>query len=173
MERRIKEAFTKLLSEKPVSKITVTEIAREANIDRKTFYLHYDTVPDVYHQIEHGIMVGVRQMLATNGNTDWRQFIMGLNKIMKKDFAFYSVVARKVDLAYITNECTDIITSLLQESLLADRQASFEDKMIIRYAAVGITGVYTDWIKSDQAVPLERVIDVLTKALNQTLANCQ
>jgi AcrR family transcriptional regulator len=171
MEQRIKDAFTELLKKKPVDKITVTEIAQTANIDRKTFYLHYETVPDVYRQIEHGIVVSVRKMLANNDTTDWRQFIIGLNSIMKKDMTFYSVVAKKVDLTYIFDECTDIVTSILQESLLKDRQASFEDKIIIRYAAVGVTKVYADWLKSDQQIPLEQVIDALTKALNQTLAN--
>lgn len=171
MEQRIKVAFTELLRKKPVDKITVTEIAQTANIDRKTFYLHYETVPDVYRQIEHGILVSVRKMMSNNDTTDWRQFIIGLNSIMKKDMTFYSVVAKKVDLTYIFDECTDIVTSILQESLLKDRQASFEDKIIIRYAAVGVAKVYADWLKSDQQIPLEQVIDALTKALNLTLAN--
>ena len=41
----IKKAFAKLLHEKDISKITVTDIIKEAEISRGTFYAHY---PDVY-----------------------------------------------------------------------------------------------------------------------------
>ena len=37
----IREAFFKLLREKGFEKITVTDVCREANINRGTFYLHY------------------------------------------------------------------------------------------------------------------------------------
>lgn len=43
----IDEAFDHLLDMMPYSKITVSAIAREANINRKTFYLHYSSVDDL------------------------------------------------------------------------------------------------------------------------------
>ena len=49
---KIKEAFVSLLRKKPLEQITVTEIATMADIDRKTFYLYYDTIRGVYMEIE-------------------------------------------------------------------------------------------------------------------------
>ena len=46
-EKAIVEAFLRLAEERDLSKITVTALAREADIDRKTFYLHYGTVDAV------------------------------------------------------------------------------------------------------------------------------
>ena len=43
--RLIREAFYSLLTEKPVEKITVTDITRRADINRSTFYAHYPDVP--------------------------------------------------------------------------------------------------------------------------------
>ena len=43
----IQRAYIELLMEKKSMKMTITELARRANIDRKTFYLHYDTTDDV------------------------------------------------------------------------------------------------------------------------------
>ena len=42
--RAIIEAFGRLLEERDIDKITVSAIAREANIDRKTFYVHFGTI---------------------------------------------------------------------------------------------------------------------------------
>lgn len=43
--RSIREAFMELIKKKPVSKISVTELASRAMINKGTFYLHY---PDIY-----------------------------------------------------------------------------------------------------------------------------
>ena len=43
----ITQAYLTLQKEKTGNRITVSDIARKANIDRKTFYLHYDTVEDI------------------------------------------------------------------------------------------------------------------------------
>lgn len=43
-EAAIKEAFVKLASERDFKKITISALAAEANIDRKTFYLHYPSI---------------------------------------------------------------------------------------------------------------------------------
>ena len=42
--KAIREAFFKLASEQDYRKISISALAREANIDRKTFYLHYKSV---------------------------------------------------------------------------------------------------------------------------------
>ena len=55
-ERRIREAFTELVMEKNVDKITIKELAERADIDRKTFYLHYSSVWDVLEEIQGEIL---------------------------------------------------------------------------------------------------------------------
>ncbi|MBO5365138.1 MAG: TetR family transcriptional regulator, partial [Peptococcaceae bacterium] len=37
----IRQAFLELLQEKPYEKITVTDIAQRADLNRSTFYAHY------------------------------------------------------------------------------------------------------------------------------------
>ena len=43
----IEEALASLILKTDYDKITVSALAKEANINRKTFYLHYDSVDDV------------------------------------------------------------------------------------------------------------------------------
>ena len=52
----IKNSLIDLLAEKNVSKITVTELAEKAMINRKTFYRHYHTVQDVVDDINYDII---------------------------------------------------------------------------------------------------------------------
>src|SRR5699024_9614754 len=51
-KKRLRESLTTLMQEKPVQSITVREIAELADINRSTFYLHYQDVYDMVTQIQ-------------------------------------------------------------------------------------------------------------------------
>ena len=41
------DAYLELIFEKKEQKITISELAQRANIARKTFYLHYESLEDI------------------------------------------------------------------------------------------------------------------------------
>ncbi|MCD8159062.1 MAG: TetR/AcrR family transcriptional regulator [Clostridiales bacterium] len=47
-EKAIKEAFLELMKEKGYANITITDITNRAVINRKTFYMHYDSKEQLY-----------------------------------------------------------------------------------------------------------------------------
>lgn len=47
----IRKEFIKLLNKKKLHNITVTELAKACNIERKTFYYHYDNLTDLVKEI--------------------------------------------------------------------------------------------------------------------------
>ena len=49
-KRNIKKAFSDLMQKKPLEKITVTEIASLAEINKGTFYLHYADIYELYDE---------------------------------------------------------------------------------------------------------------------------
>lgn len=49
--RVIKDAFLKLVKQESYAKITVTELCRQADITRSTFYLHYNSLTDVLNEV--------------------------------------------------------------------------------------------------------------------------
>lgn len=56
-KKLIKSTFAQLLQEKrELSKITVTELVERANINRGTFYLHYDSIYGVAEDFEEEIL---------------------------------------------------------------------------------------------------------------------
>ena len=73
----ILSAFERLLMEKPLVDITVSAIAREANVDRKTFYVHFGTVDGLLDAIAvdvvEMIVDSVEKTLASmDGDTNER-----------------------------------------------------------------------------------------------------
>ncbi len=51
-KRVIRESLRELLAEKPLSRITVKELVEQADINRSTFYAHYETLPALIEEIE-------------------------------------------------------------------------------------------------------------------------
>ena len=59
-EQRIQDALLELLSAKPLTQISVSELAREAHVSRATFYAHYENVGDVFDQLVQQVMSNVQ-----------------------------------------------------------------------------------------------------------------
>lgn len=55
-ERAIKSSFLKLIEDNSISKVTVKDIIREAEINRSTFYAHYEDKYDLLYQIEQELL---------------------------------------------------------------------------------------------------------------------
>ena len=60
----IRQAFLELLQEKPYEKITVTDIAQRADLNRSTFYAHYPDVQGLIEEIEEEIINRSMQLLS-------------------------------------------------------------------------------------------------------------
>ena len=62
---RLKEVLVELLQIKELQKIRVNELCERADINRSTFYLHYNNVFDLWKNIEDDIISGFNDILYT------------------------------------------------------------------------------------------------------------
>lgn len=60
----LRESLLELMKEKPIDKITPTELCRTANINRNTFYSHYYTPRDVLSEIENDFAAQIIESLT-------------------------------------------------------------------------------------------------------------
>ena len=81
-ENRIKYVFLNLLKEKDISRISVSEICKRAEIHRTTFYVHYKDVADLMEHlalsrpdISFKLVLGSQMKFHTSGNGDLREVI--------------------------------------------------------------------------------------------------
>lgn len=66
-KQAIRDGFLRLLAEKPIEKISVTEICREADINRGTFYAHYSDPYELKHSLEDQLSEAMEQRLRESG----------------------------------------------------------------------------------------------------------
>ena len=77
--RVIKDAFIKLVKEESYSKVTITQICREADITHSTFYLHFTSITDVLNAVLNDVLFLVQES-ATGLDTEGHYSFDYLNK---------------------------------------------------------------------------------------------
>ena len=66
-KRMLKESMLKLLKEKEPDTINVTELCREAGVNRATFYRHYEIPRDILMEIQQDFYRELRQKISLPG----------------------------------------------------------------------------------------------------------
>lgn len=76
-KRLLKEGLLKLLEEKPLDKINVSELCRAADINRATFYKHYAIPQDVLREMEQEIAGELRKLAPAEHTPETAKQYMG------------------------------------------------------------------------------------------------
>lgn len=173
-KKKIASAYLHLLIENP-SAISVTEIVKKAELNRGTFYLHFDNVKAVEKHIESELAENFKDL-----ELDFRQvqidqtpeiILNKFNEILMKDIDFYRLFIRA---ASETN-----LMETIKKSLLISISNNFKVmryvmnyerfKTVVQYIAGGAINVYTDWFKGNINCTLEELSNNLVLLIKSGL----
>ena len=175
----ILSAFERLLMEKPLSDITVSAIAREANVDRKTFYVHFGTVDGLLDAIAEdvvGMIVdSVERTLASLGSDPNERalgaaatFFRTVNEALCNNLVLNRQLIENIPLDdFMARLRAPLEREIAERDLLP---MGLKDELFDYYLAFllsGIIGIYRTWALSDGSVSIERISEV---ANNLTLS---
>ena len=156
----IVNAYKTLLIDKPNSKITITDLAKEANIDRKTFYLHYASIDEIRIEIMEcqltDLELELNQNNILNVPLDASALMQALNNCLMKNFNFYRALAKRSDFDLFRKQTKDFLLEKMIEtssSELSERELTLYYKFLIS----GIVDVYSDWFCNPSEFTLEEL----------------
>ncbi len=161
--KAIRDAFLRLMGEQDYHKITIASIAREADIDRKTFYLHYDSVSDLVDEIvldEARVMVdGCREAFAgTDRSFDVSKLFQSISDALASDAAASKRVVEHISM----QDILDRMEASLVEVLMEDNPLgiSHDDPYlpyIVSFFCAGLISVYRRWMIGESDISLENL----------------
>ncbi len=168
----ITRALGDLLQEKPLDKITVTDVVRRAEINRGTFYAHYTDIPDVLHYLIEQVFGRIRQVAFDSGQqlTDVPHvMLLAIREILEEDMDF----CRKVMNSSASAQMEDGLIRLVLDYLMQHEEhfgfGSHEEYCLtIRFCAGGLATLYRTWFTGKLPITLEE----LTCQAEQLLAGC-
>ncbi len=161
-KRAIKNAFAKLLSQKDINDITISDIAAEADINRKTFYNYYAGVHEVIDEIENDV---VSHFDAALTEIDFKNSLNRPNLIFEKltniinaDMDFFGYLLSMNSNVSLSSKITDMLTGKVKTLIMqyVDVDEVHVDIML-EFMISGMVAVYRRWFNSDRSEPVEEI----------------
>lgn len=176
---RTKTALTKalfeLLGEKEFSKISITELAHRADVDRKTFYLHYHSVDEILEEFYEEALEQLQEGLEREGvfgqRVDMPGFFRVLNGVMAEKMPLYRRLARGSGYTYFMERLRALLKRAVEDALRCQGSHSESHiRMCGEFYAAGVMRVYLEWLKGDLELTEDQFADWVGQMVNQGLA---
>ena len=118
-KRAIRSAFAELIKEKPMEKITVKEIAERAEINKTTFYAHYETVYDLVDQLAQETVAEVISQINTAQNLldDPRAFVKEIYEALNENGQYMDTIPAPVITQFTAHLRNAILEKMRQDGI--------------------------------------------------------
>jgi len=171
-KRALEQSLKNLLLQKPLSKITISDIADDCGINRMTFYYHFK---DIYDLIEWSCEEDARKALEGKKTYDtWQQGLLQIFEAVQENKVFILNVYRSVSREQVENYLYRLTYQLLigvvheqAEGMSVREEDQDFIATVYKYAFVGLM---LDWIKNDMKADPAVIVDRLAAVIHGNVA---
>lgn len=162
----IQEAFLKILDDKPLDSITVTEVCNVADVNRGTFYKYYKDVPDLFLQIKGSFFAEIKKTMEVNQVFNVENIFSEALKAIQGNKNLLRVMQK----SGYTQSAVDEVTFLLKDTIINGIKASkpyasdIEIECVFQYIIGAGANLISQWICNNMELPIDEVQKVMVNA---------
>lgn len=172
----LKESLTKLMQDKPISRITIKELCDNADINRATFYAHYNNQFDLLKKVEEEIIDDINSYLDSFSFEENNSYAL---EMMTKIFEYIkdnSEICRVLLGLNGNIEFQKEIMLIVQTRFVAEQKTrkSVDEKIVeyvFTFAATGSIGMIQKWLSEESDIPPSSMAELVTKLVNHGIKN--
>ena len=157
-KRMMKEALIDLMDQKPLEKITVTDICKSADVNRSTFYAYYEDISALMLEIENEVLEHVT-IYADNFNdySDKRmlEVFEEFFNYVKDNAKVFRVLVIRHDNSNFNRRMLDTVMEKYKMSL--EHNGELPAKYTYIYSVRGVIGIMGEWIDSGFAISSKKL----------------
>lgn len=162
-KKMLKNAVFSLLADNlEISQLTVKKIANRAELNRATFYLHYEDINDLLRQIVHEIFddltMKVEPLLQVERSNDQEQLVTFLNYFYEYRKTFAVLVEHKGFKSHLSN----LIKNTIEKRRSMRNINSTKEVVSVDIIASSLLGVIMWWIKDGTQYSAEYIAGQIT-----------
>lgn len=171
----INEALADLLTEKPLDKITVTDVVSKADINRGTFYAHYKDIPDVVDHLIQQTFSAIRDAMIAQAATEVKiehTLLTTIQSILEEDLSFYRKILNSSASAIMQGQLVAVVTEFMLEHKDQFYPGSQEEYQIaIRFCAGGLSNLYRDWFSGKLPYTLKELTRIGERLIQRIISD--
>lgn len=169
-------AYFELLSEKKNDRITITELADRANIDRKTFYLHYNSVDDVIDRHSRATVARIMAELENKGFfndvLDVSVFFETVLAVREEELQEFEVLQDPEIPALAWRHAENNLKDMLSD--IAYRffdEPDPEMELSIKFYTAGIMSIFVSYIRQEIDIDPHELVRILSDLTENGISN--
>ena len=164
----IRKAYLGLLGQKEASEITVTDLAQEAALDRKTIYNYYASPAAILEELEddlvHTVGNAVSNTAYLSGGDDPFGFLQAVTNAFNANDDLTTPLLKKNKSSSVLDKLAAMVSVRFGASLEKRIKPSKKRyaKLYAEFLTSGIVSVYRDWIEAGMQQSLEEISKQVT-----------
>ncbi|HHV31681.1 TetR/AcrR family transcriptional regulator [Caproiciproducens sp. LBM24188] len=149
-KKALAASFKKLLAEKPLDKITVTDIVEDCEVNRQTFYYHFK---DIYDLVEWIYTTEAGRALDGKKTYDtWQQGFLHIFEYVQKNKNFISSTYRSINRdfleRYLYTETYNLLIGVINEIAQGMPVREDDKAFIAHFYKYAFVGLMLEWIRT-------------------------
>lgn len=167
-KKAIQEAFFALLKEEGHRRIAISEITRRANVDRKTFYLHYGSTEDVIREFAQSKVDELTERVFS-GEVPQEQVaervFLVFNEMISENREILRLLSNSDAYDYFFAQIKSLlVTRLLEGDVAVNGEYSrAQIEIYVEYFVSGIVSSYMRWIREELPCSIEELAENIGK----------
>lgn len=165
----IRKAYVELIHEKGTINITVKELVERADVNRSTFYAHYQDIYAVLEEIENEIVQKMLTFLDASEHTELLYnplpFLMRIGAELERNREFYRLlIETSGSVAFIQK-----LKGVFLKQMLTDKKAFSQVKrqreflVCMNLLAGGGADLLCDWVTGKIDVPMKELASIVNE----------
>lgn len=172
-KKAIAYGFKELLLTKPVSKITVNDIAKQCDINRQTFYYHFNDIPNL---LEWLVVEEVNNALAGKKTYDtWQEAFLVIFKLLKSRYQYIINIYHSVPHDIITDNLFRLVYPIIYsvvEEKTKNTPIPEDDKVFIAdFYKYSFVAIVLKWISTDMEEDPNQIVSRVSRLVTGTIDN--
>ena len=171
-KRALADSLKKLLSRRPMDRITVQDVTDDAAVSRKTFYYHFH---DIYDLMEWLVVDECSHFGSpANGSVDWIREVADVLNYVRENRGWVLNVYQSVEREQLERILHKIVGPYVEngfDQAVNGRPVVEEDrKFALAIYTHGITGIFLDWVSAGMRSDTVFLEDNLAHLFQNSLA---
>ena len=152
-KREIKNSFIKLLTERPISQITVKDIVEDCSVNRNSFYYHFQDIPSLLEEIIVEMTAKVIENLPEESTFEEKvtAALQEINLNKRMIYHIYGSSNREFYEKQLMKICEHVTRTYIRSREYSERVDSKDLEFVISYLKCELFGQLIDWLNHDMS----------------------